>query len=367
MQAPIITSIISGAVFGSGVVLPFVVSRLSRRDWNFTQIKPLPSRPSLEVIIPAYLESGEIAGTVAALRGQLTSWPGPWSITVVASDEATASAAASADKVLSIGRSGKPAACNTGVADSRSDVVLLMDANCRVSPNEWPERLAEHLTNWSLVSANKSEKNGKEGLFWQLEASIKRSSSNQLGSLAVVGEFVAFRREDYRMIPSHIVLDDLWLAFSFHQAGLPVTVAPDIATVEQAASPRNQWERRVRINAALMTESVPKVPWLLRTPEGRVYVAHKIYRATIGVCAFWVCIIGLSLIFPPITLAIVGGVIILAVGQVAGFLSIRLPLSPLFSVLGLQAVPLAGAARALCRKLRGPKGRSNNGWTKIAR
>ncbi|MET3165119.1 UNVERIFIED_ORG: hypothetical protein ABIB19_003551 [Arthrobacter sp. UYEF10] len=368
MNAHLLLIAISLATFLAGVALPLGIGRFGNRR-QFEQPRPRPLRlgASIEIIIPAYLEAGEIDQTIQALRPQLANWPGDASITVVASDDATSRAASAADKILSVGRAGKPMACNLGVTDSQADIILFMDANCRIIPDDWARLLHLHLQNWSLVSADKRESNGSETAFWRLESAIKRGSSGSIGSLAVVGEFVAFRRIDYRLLPTTVVLDDLWLAFDFHQNGLSVTVSSDIATTEPAASRRDQWERRVRISAGLLTEAIPRLPWLMTTPAGRIYAAHKLYRATLGVAAFWTAVAASAMLFPIVTAPLAILVIGLAVAHSSGRIPFKLPFGQFFSLVGLQAVPLAGAFRALQRVTRASKEHVNNGWTKIAR
>lgn len=350
------------AAFGLSLVLPRLVARLeSRRRPSAPGVGDVDRSASLDVIIPSYLEAGVIGQKIADLRGDLRDWPGVARIVVVASDDQTADAAREADLVIHASREGKAAACNLGVAKSTADIVVLTDANCRIEPPSWPSRLAKHLQDWSLVSANKTEAGGSEGAFWALERATKASLAT--GTLSVAGEFLAFRRGDYRPIPKSTVLDDLSIALSFASRGLPVTVAPDLTTTEDAVTGREQWERRVRIAGGLFTEFVPRVPELMTTPNGRIFVAHKLYRVTVGCVGFWVFVTAASFVLPPWSFL---------VALAAAYLSVsyHIPavappvLAPLVTAVGLQTV----APAALFRQLRqsGPK-EGTGLWKKIPR
>lgn len=360
--------LVSCTIFLAGVILPFLVNWLhSRRRRSEVLLPPVPVGASIEVIIPAYLEAGTIDASVSAIKRQLRKWQGPASVTVIASDDETALASGAADKVMNVGRQGKPEACNVGISASIADIVVLTDANCHITPDDWPERVKNHLSSWSVVSANKREIDGRDGIFWRLESMIKNGAATNIGSLAVVGEFMAFRRLDFRPVPKSKQLDDFWIALDFHRRNLGVAVASDISTVEPASNPSDQWERRVRISAGVFYEALPNIQQLFRSATGRLYIAHKLYRTTIGVAGFWAAMIGFSLLWPIVTIPLSISMVALAVASYSGRISMRTPLGPVLTVIALQAVPLVGAIRALHRRLRESRGRESVGWKKIAR
>jgi glycosyltransferase involved in cell wall biosynthesis len=356
-------------LFAAGIVLPFVTQRLPRtRGSAASPLSILESSASLEVVIPAYLESSVIGETIISLNRQLKSWPGPASITVVASDDATAAASGNAGKVLSVGRNGKPAACNIAVEGSKADVIVFTDANCRINPENWPVLLRGHLSRWGVVSANKTELGGSDGAFWSYESKIKKLSESGAGSLAVVGEFMAFRRLDYRPIPNETQLDDFWIALDFNRRNLGVGVATDILTIEEASRPRDQWERRIRMTAGVLYEAIPNVPWLARTAVGQNYLAHKLYRSTVGALGFWMAVIAFSLLFPPATFILALLAVLWSLAVYTGRTTLGSFFKPFFTLVALQAVIFLAAGRAL-RRLFQARYRSaqNTGWTKIAR
>jgi cellulose synthase/poly-beta-1,6-N-acetylglucosamine synthase-like glycosyltransferase len=360
----------SGVLFLAGPVLPValgLVERvLGRGRTSYPAPDPLPADPFVEVVIPAYLEQGSVGATVERLSTDLEKSSVRHLVHVVASDADTAAAAAAAGKVTLTGRGGKPAAVNAAVAQSRADVLVLTDANCRIDPSDWPVRMLRELQDTSLLSANKTESGSADVLFWRLESLLKRDATNRVGTLGVVGEFLAMRRQDYRPVPPSTTSDDLWLAIDFDARGLRVGVSPTIVTSEDPAPRPEQWERRVRIAYGQLSMALPRLPALSRTPAGRNYLAHKMYRLTIGAAAFWVGLGVLVSARPRALLPLVGLPVGAAVAQYRGLLPVRTPLDPVAAIVALQSIPVAAVSRIVRRSLRRHQPPSV-GWHKVSR
>lgn len=359
----------SATVFAVGTILPWLVGTIERRrpHHGFAPRSSLGASPSIEVIIPAYQEAGVIGATIGSLREALAKYEGPSSITVVASDTATAEAAgrAGATRVLVASRDGKSAATNFGVKNSTAEVVVLTDANCVVIPDEWPTIMLNELERAHLVSANKTEQDGPESAFWWLERRAKQVTSDNVGTLSVAGEFLALRRADFRPIPDSVMCDDLWLAAAIAFDGGHVAVGSQLLTTEIPAFGADQWSRRVRNSQMVLFEQLPLWwPTYLRVPAGRVFLAHKIYRSSIGVGAFWLSVALGAFACPPLTtpLPVVAA---FAVARYAGRLGKARP-GRITTVIGMQAVPVAAALRFLRGQGLGGDG-AGRGWTKPAR
>ncbi|WP_166806480.1 glycosyltransferase [Cryobacterium serini] len=359
---------ISLAVFLFGLILPFLAQYFEKKlASRTTGASSRLVEGSLEVIIPAYLEAGVVPETIARLRDQLRSWPHACSITVVASDHATVLAAVTADKVLVGEPRGKPTAVNQGIENSVSTYIVLTDANCEIYPQDWPIYLKAALKDSSLISAQKEEISSREGLFWQYENRIKKRSTTAVGTLSVIGEFMAFRRADFRPIPARIQSDDLWMAMDFNQQGLTVALSLDISTTEIPASPSEQWERRVRIAAGQLGEALPQWKLLARSSAGRLYMAHKLYRLTLGPLGFWTAAICFGLLWTPVTLPVVILVVGFSLLSYLGKIERKTPLDPIFTVVALQTIPVMGVLRVWNRWWMRRNGKRTEGWIKIAR
>jgi hypothetical protein len=353
-----------GAVaFSASVVLPTLQLQCeSRRPRRAITARSLPEEPTIEVIVPAYLEATVIGEKIEELRSALASQSNAL-VTVVASDEATARAAKAADRVLLGERKGKVAAVNQGVASSQADIIVLSDANCTIEPPNWPGLLLEEFKRWDLVSAHKTETRSAEGRFWAFERATKDRFSAEIGTLSVVGEFVAFRAADFRNLPQGLILDDLAMAEDFLARGLRPGIASGISTSEHPATALEQWERRVRIAEGLFREQVPLVGALGQSPQGRLFLAHKLYRVTVGAAGFWVALSALAVGLPLVGVPLLG-IAAVCIAVYRG--SLRLPFLPrlLVTVVGLQAVPVAAAIRVLRRER---KVEAAGLWKKIAR
>ncbi|MBM7807005.1 cellulose synthase/poly-beta-1,6-N-acetylglucosamine synthase-like glycosyltransferase [Geodermatophilus bullaregiensis] len=359
----------SGVLFLAGPFLPFALGvverRLGRGREAYSAPGPLREDPFVEVIIPAYLEESTVGATVDRLTTDLEKSSVRHLVHVVASDGGTAAAAAAAGKVTLTGRGGKPAAVNAAVEQSTADVLVLTDANCRIEPPDWPVRMLRELQETSLLSANKTEQGSDDVLFWRLESLLKRDATKRVGSLGVVGEFLAMRLRDYRPIPPATTSDDLWLAMDFDSRGLRVGVSPTITTTEDPAPRPEQWERRVRIAYGQLSMALPQLRALSRTPAGRNYLAHKMYRLTVGAAAFWTGLGAAVSLRPRALVPLIGVPVAAAVAQYRGLLSVRTPLDPLAAVVALQAIPVAAVSRIVRRRL--SRDQPTVGWRKVPR
>lgn len=347
------------SLFAMGIVMPVYVrprppSRPSRAR---------PPVGSISVIVPAYLEASVVKQKISETQRDLHESGVPGEVIVVASDAATASAASDANIVLFGERQGKPAAINQGVAAASSDVCVLTDANCSIGPSDWPKKLLDGLASWDLVSAPKQESGGSEKLFWWLESLYKRRASTA-GTLAVAGEFMAFRKSNFRAVPTASLCDDLWQALDFHRRGLTVSVLPDLYTTEPPATPRDQWGRRTRIAQGLFLEAFPALKDLMSTSDGRAYVAHKVYRSTIGCIGFWLALLGLVLALSTWAAVVFVGILCALLGAYTGRIPAPRSVRAVAGIVGLQAVPVVAAARIAMR----PRRREPSaGWEKIPR
>ena len=317
---------------------------------------------SIDVVVPAYLEVGTVAAKVESLRAALASYEGLARVIVVAGDAETAAAAANADVVIESGRTGKAAACNIGVEHSTADVVVLTDANCEILPPEWPGLTTMALQRFDLVSGCKGESGGTEQLFWRFEDALKKS--NPRGeTLAVAGEFMATPRATFTPIPVSAILDDFQLAASYVNRGLRVGVESGIRTVEPAAAPREQWERRVRIAHGLLAEAIPMTSALARYAVGRNFLLHKVYRVTLGCLGFWLCILAMTALIPPIGLVVIPSLVYINLVY-RGVLRCPRVLAPIAAVIGMQFVPPVALLRALRKRREEPLSQL---WRKVPR
>ena len=356
---------VGAALFLLGLVLPLVPLSFERdASAGTSDLSPLPDHPSIDVIIPAYLEGSIVAQKVEQCRRALDACEVTGRVIVVASGDETVAAARLADEVIVVPPAGKPLAINRGVAASDADICVVSDANCLVEPVTWPKLIGRSLGTAGLVSGQKTEAGGAEHAFWRLERLYKRRSQSR-GSLSVAGEFMAFRRGSFREIPLNSWCDDLWLSIDFHLRGLPVVVDTEVLTTEAAPERRDQWFRRTRMSEGLMRELFPRVGVLARSGAGRELMAHKLYRQTFGCFGFWTAAVGLASLMP---LALQSGAFVCLVGSIAAYRgAVREPaiVRPFVTLLGLQMVPVVAATSIVAKWASGTV--HTPGWRKVPR
>ena len=208
--------------------------------------------PGLTVLVPAFREAGVIAGKVDDLRAN--GYPGPLEILVVADgDPETADAAERAGARVLTGeeRLGKSRALNWGFAATDTPIVVLSDANNRLTPGALA-LMVEHFTDPQVgaVAGEKLEDDGGggESLYWRFESWLKRREDRLGTTIGLVGELAAIRADAWRPIPDDVVNDDFWVALDVIEQGYRVAYEPGARALDPAAESLGaQWERRTRI------------------------------------------------------------------------------------------------------------------------
>lgn len=346
-------------LFGVGVIAPLLLPAPRASQTRLPLVDGVP----LRVVVPAYLEASVIKPTVVRLNAQLAAFaPAGSDVLVVASDDATARAAEEAGaRVMRTEPSGKVAAVNAGVRASAGHIVVLTDGNCQLSPDSWPDLLAQTLKDAALVSGVKTENGGSEAAFWAFERRVRTFEKPQ-PTLSTIGEFLAFRAEHFEEL-APTLSDDLMMAISFDQRGLPVVADPRITTQEEATTGDEQWMRRVRIARGQLTEVSRRLGTVRLTSAGRTYLWHKFYRLTVGCFGFWIAVIGVSLLSFPFTLVLAGAAIFAALTYyLKGKGRLWPPLQAVVTGVALQCVVPA----ALLQVALAPK-KDRGGWKKVHR
>ena len=339
-------------VFLMGVVLPAISGRPRRAILARQTLDELGETPSIEVVVPAYLEVSEIEEKVRSLRAASEHCPGGMHITINAGDPETAAAAraADADRVIVGANRGKPAAINEAVGSSTSDIIVLTDATAVSSP--WHgDSSVESLAKSGLVSSNKLEGPETRDCIRLWRAASRRVAgrgSQHCESSASSSASAVLTSKPCPRRPWSTTCG--WRLTLLPGTGLgPSTLE---FTTEKPGSRREQWERRLRICEGLLTETLPQVMQLARGELGRHLLLHKVYRMTLGCVAFWAAALAFSFVYVPYTAAIVLVVLPWSVAWYAGRAWAPAPLASIMAPLGMQAVPVVTAVRVLTRRVR---------------
>jgi cellulose synthase/poly-beta-1,6-N-acetylglucosamine synthase-like glycosyltransferase len=294
---PILAAIVAAAP----VLYPAWITAVSRR-----KPKPVatdPARwPDLAVVLPAYRERVVIAAKVEDVRAN--GYPGELEIVVVAEDPGTAAEAhaVGARVVEPAERVGKSEAINLGVAETDAPLIAITDADARLEPGSLAA-LASWFENPSVgaVAGEKQVLGSSQDLYWRYESLLKQAESRYGGTVAMVGELLAFRRSMFRPLPSDVIVDDLWIALDVVTAGGSVRYEARAVAEESARSSlAEEWERRTRTTAGTL-DTIRRRPELLvpgRSPVATQLWGHKLMRLLFGPLAHAI-LLGKALIAAP--------------------------------------------------------------------
>jgi hypothetical protein len=202
------------------------------------------------VVVPAYREAGMIANKIEDVRAN--GYEGELSVIVVADGDPDTAAVAEGCGARVLGgpdRLGKSQALNRGFEEADTQIVVISDANNRLTPGAL-SALIEHFDDPDVaaVAGEKSEDGRGEGLYWRFESWLKQRE-DQLGTtIGLVGELAAIRADAWRPIPTDVATDDIWIALDIIEQGHSVAYEPAARALEPpVTSLAAQWERRTRM------------------------------------------------------------------------------------------------------------------------
>lgn len=250
-----------------------------------------PIEPHVTLLIPAYNEADVIGRKLANTR--TLDYPRDRLEVVVVddgSDDGTADVVQEFidDQVRLVNggrRRGKMAAVNLGVREARGDIVVLSDA----SPSYAPDALRSAMSCFAdpevgVVSGqvrlfdSASAVERPAGLYWRYEDLIRRWESDTGLTVAVNGNFFAFRRELYDFPPESTINDEFSVAMQIAGKGRRIVYDPGAVTYDDASSTMDgEYARRARISAGRY-QAMSHVPWGARPDLAFRLVSHKYTR-----------------------------------------------------------------------------------------
>jgi cellulose synthase/poly-beta-1,6-N-acetylglucosamine synthase-like glycosyltransferase len=233
-----------------------------RRAW-VTEGGPIPA--TVTVIVPAYNEELGIGNTLQSLEQQtfpglevLVVDDGSTDLTVTVANE-VARTMNVPTRVLSKPNGGKADALNFGLASSRTEIVLCVDADSALAPDA-VERIVESFANPSVGGvggivriANRSSFLGRlQAIEYIAGLMLLRACFAQLDSMQILsGPISAFRAADLKLIGGYsedTVVEDFDVTVAMHKAGHRVLFHPGAVsytegpqTVRDLVKQRKRW------------------------------------------------------------------------------------------------------------------------------
>ena len=271
------------AAYAAGRVRPVVVTALGR---------PVAS---VTVGIAIHDEADEIAARIADVLAQEIDASLE---VIVASDGSTdgsdevVQALAAPDpriRLLSLPRGGQTAAQNRILAESRSEIVVLTDAETRFEPGCLAALVVPFAdprvgaTTGVLLWRNLGDTptSRHEGVYWRYEQSVRRAESRAGWLTAATGALLALRRELIRPVPEHSSFDHI-APLQVREAGRLILAVPEaVATDRVVERLGDQFRARSRTAtrgiAANLAMAGRLSPW--RRPSAAIAIwSHKILR-----------------------------------------------------------------------------------------
>ena len=219
-------------------------------------------RPDVSVVIPAY---NEAAGIAATIRSMVRSrYRGRIEIIVVDDGSSDGTAAIARNlripyvRVISQANSGKPGALNRGIAEARSDILVLVDGDT-IFQSDTLDRLIAPLAASEVGAVSGNTKVGNRRGFlggWQhleyvMGFNLDRRLFDLLGTIPTVpGAIGAFSRAALAAVggvSADTLAEDTDLTMALCRSPWRVVYAPDaIAWTEAPSSLRQLWRQRYR-------------------------------------------------------------------------------------------------------------------------
>lgn len=184
---------------------------------------------------------------------------------------------------------GKADALNQAVEQTSGNILVFCDARQlldRAAVRELMSNFEDPSVGGVTGELMLVDKSGKEsgdavGLYWRYEKTLRSMESDIHSTLGATGALYAIRRELYRPIPTHTILDDVAIPMNVVLEGKRIVFDRAARAYDSvASSPEKEFGRKVRTlsgNFQLLRQ-MPEllVPW--RNPVFIQFVSHKVGR-----------------------------------------------------------------------------------------
>jgi biofilm PGA synthesis N-glycosyltransferase PgaC len=251
--------------------------------------------PSVSIIVAAYNESAFIERKILNLLS--LDYP-VLKVQIILSLDGPTDDTESVARRYEMGRirvlrfnqhAGKAEALNRGVAKATGEILVFADSRQLLDRTAVRE-LVSNFEDTSVGAVTGElmliDESGKEsgdavGLYWRYEKQLRSMESDIHSTMGATGALYAIRRQLYRPIPSHTILDDVAIPMNAVLAGKRVVFARAARAYDYVtSSPKAEFRRKVRTlrgNFQLL-QQMPELilPW--RNPVFIQFMSHKVGR-----------------------------------------------------------------------------------------
>jgi len=188
-------------------------------------------------------------------------------------------------------RSGKVGGLNRALQLATGEIFIIADADILSEQGALRELVANFADQsvgcvlaQTRMAASEGGTGESGGLYWRYEARIRQSESDIHSTVSATGHFMALRRKLLQPIPTHVILDDFYLAMMTIRQGYRVISEPKAVVWERPTqSMGDEVNRRSRLTAGrfqIITMSRQYLPYLPVLLQFQV-LSHKFLRLAI--------------------------------------------------------------------------------------
>lgn len=282
------------ATFHTYVLYPFILGR-SKSELDSTKGDSTPQ--DVEILIAAYNEESVIEDKIKSiLRSDYPLSKIRITVGSDGSDDRTETIVKNLAhpeveiEVLRYPRSGKTSVVNRLVAQATSDLVILTDANVMFCKGTIGALIAPFESqDIGLVGADiKPEAKRLDGIahqeteYLQRENRMKYKEGAKWGTMmGAFGGCYALRRELFRPVPEHFLVDDFHITMSVLEQGYDAILEPRATCLEDVSSKLSEeYRRKVRMSTGNFQNLRAFAPLLFSSRKGLSYafISHKVFR-----------------------------------------------------------------------------------------
>ena len=156
-------------------------------------------------------------------------------------------------RLISIPRSGKPAALNAGVSRASGEVLLMTDVRQQLHPESLRKMAACFedsevgvVSGAVVLREGTSQDEADIRLYWRYESWIREKLSEIDSMFGATGPFYAIRRNLFVPLPDDILLDDVYLPMMAFLRGYRLIVEPAARATDYPMTSAREFGRKVR-------------------------------------------------------------------------------------------------------------------------
>ncbi len=179
-------------------------------------------------------------------------------------------------------RRGKPIGVNRMLDEASGEVLLMTDIRQPLVPGALRalvRKLADARV--ACVSGNLVLRGeAGAGAYWRYENWIRLREASFRGMVGVTGPIYAIRRADMAKLPTHVILDDMWVPMRLRLEGRTILFAEEAIAYDDAFGDKREYGRKVRTLAGnyQLFALLPALLVPFRNPSWFELFSHKLMR-----------------------------------------------------------------------------------------